>query len=89
MIVDGSLGPALSDPEFGNIFGTSEVSELLSHNLDVAFKLQESFDDIFESLEDFEPKSLVRRSDKVDEPIQRVYQVGTYTFLQFSIPNSL
>ena len=74
-MLDVTENQVLRNHDAGNLFGPSEVSEHLTRNLEVAFELQESFNEIFDSLENFGPKILVKRSEKVEEPIQTVYQV--------------
>lgn len=57
------------------IFDGFDLPLKFRDEIELAIELQKSFEDIFQNLDQFEPKNLVKRSEEVQEPAQRVYQV--------------
>jgi hypothetical protein len=69
--VEGNLNSGLSNLN-REISNNLEIWPKMDRDLEIAFQLQENFNEI---LENSEIRNLVKRSEEVDQPIQRVYQV--------------
>ena len=70
----------LPDLDFQN--SLQHLPPKMNEEIQLAIELQKSFDEIFEN---FEQKNLVKRSDDMQQPVQRVYQVSASVLPDFLI----